>query len=255
MPRPLVILGTGGGVYDLLDVVDAINAERPTWELIGFLDDSRPAGGVHLGLEILGGLRDAPRFAEAAFANAIGGDKTFRRLPGILASTGAAHDRFATLVHPAASISPRARLGRGVIANPGVVIAGGVAIGDHVTLCPGCIIGHESSIGDYCILAPGSTISGLVRVEPTCYIGARAAIRQKLRIGTGALVGMGAVVVKDVPPGTTVVGNPAQRLIRGDRPSMTPAAREALVHSGYEPATEETRPRHTGLGHAASARL
>ena len=44
MTRPLVILGTGGSAYDLLDIVEAINAVQPTWEPIGFLDDA-PTGG------------------------------------------------------------------------------------------------------------------------------------------------------------------------------------------------------------------
>jgi len=44
------------------------------------------------------------------------------------------------------------------------------------------------------------------------YVGARAVIRQQLRVGAGALVGMGAVVVRDVPDGATVVGNPARPL-------------------------------------------
>ncbi len=216
MTRPLVILGTGGSAYDLLDIVEAINAVQPTptWKPIGFLDDARPAGTRHLGLEVLGTLRDASRFAECAFVNVIGSDKSFRHLPEILASTGLALDRFATLVHPASAVSSRARLGRGVVINPGVVIGGGVLIGDHVMLCPGCILGHESSIGDYSILAPGAVISGLVRLDPVCYVGATAVIRQKLRIGTRSLIGMGAVVVRDVEPGATLVGNPARPLRR-----------------------------------------
>lgn len=37
---------------------------------------------------------------------------------------------------------------------------------------------------------------------------------KKLRIGKGAVIGAGAVVLNDVPPGATMVGNPARLLQR-----------------------------------------
>jgi sugar O-acyltransferase (sialic acid O-acetyltransferase NeuD family) len=214
MMQRLLILGAGGSALDVLDIVEAINALRPTWDPIGILDDSRSLGSRHLGLEILGQLRDAPKFAGCVFVNTIGSDKSYRDRPEILASTGVSRDRFATLVHPSASVSSRACLGLGVVVNPAVVIGGAVFIGDHVTICPGCILGHESSIGPYSILAPGAVISGLVEVEPSCYIGAAAVIRQKLRIGKGSLIGMGAAVIRDVGSGECVVGNPARSIGR-----------------------------------------
>ena len=91
------------------------SATRPTWDLIGFLDDAKPLGSRLSNLEVLGPLRDAPKFAGCAFINAIGSDKNYRRWPEILASTGLPTDRFATLVHPGASVSKRARLGREVL--------------------------------------------------------------------------------------------------------------------------------------------
>jgi sugar O-acyltransferase (sialic acid O-acetyltransferase NeuD family) len=214
MLQRLVILGAGGSAFDVLDIVEAINAIRPTWEPIGLLDDSSSTGSRQLGLEILGPLRDARNYPDCAFINSIGSDKSYRCRPEILASTGLTADLFATLVHPSASVSCRARLGRGVVVNAGVVIAGGVSIGDHVMLCPGCILGHESAIGDYSIVAPAAVISGLAVVEPACYVGARAVIRQGLRVGTGALIGMGAVVVRDVNDGQIVLGNPARPMAR-----------------------------------------
>ena len=217
MTRPLLILGTGGGAHDVLDVIDAINACRPTWEVAGFLDDARPKGVRHLGVEVLGPLPDARRHADCCFVNAIGGDRSYRSLPEILASTGLGVDRFATLIHPGASVSHRARLGRGVLVNHGVAVGGGAVVGDCITLGPGSIVGHDCVVGDHSVLAPGAVLSGLVVVDRNCYIGARAVIRQGLRIGERALVGMGAVVVRDVDPGSSVVGNPARPLLREDR--------------------------------------
>lgn len=49
-------------------------------------------------------------------------------------------------------------------------------------------------------------------VEEDASIGSGATILCGVRIGKGAMVGAGAVVTKDVPPGVTVVGNPAQPL-------------------------------------------
>jgi acetyltransferase-like isoleucine patch superfamily enzyme len=72
-------------------------------------------------------------------------------------------------------------------------------------------------IGDFVTLAPGAKINGNVVVQDHAYIGTGAMIRQgrpgePLVIGEGAIVGMGAVVTRSVPPGVTVVGNPARPL-------------------------------------------
>ncbi len=49
-------------------------------------------------------------------------------------------------------------------------------------------------------------------VEEGASIGTSATILCGVRIGRNAIVGAGAVVTKDVPPGATVVGNPAHIL-------------------------------------------
>lgn len=214
MSRPLVILGTGGSAYDVLDIVCSINAQSPTWELAGFLDDARASGSRYLDVPILGALKDATHFPNCSFINVIGSDTSYRRRAEIVQSTGLVPDRFATLVHPKASVSPWAKLGQGVYVSYGVSIGGGVVVGDHVSFSPACVIGHDSVIEDFALIAPCAVVSGLVRIGRSCYIGAGAMIRQKHQIGECALVGLGAVVVKDVPARSTVVGNPAKPLVR-----------------------------------------
>jgi sugar O-acyltransferase (sialic acid O-acetyltransferase NeuD family) len=214
MTRGLIILGTGGSAYDVLDIVEGLNAKSPAWQVIGFLDDARPAGSRYLELPVLGGLREATRFADCWFINVIGSDASHRRRAEIVQSTGLAPDRFATLVHPQASVSRWARLGRGVYVSFGASIGGGVLSGDHVAFSPACVIGHDSVFAEFALVAPRAVISGFVRVGRCCYIGAGAMIRQKLQIDEGALVGLGAVVTKNVRAGATVVGNPARELVR-----------------------------------------
>jgi sugar O-acyltransferase (sialic acid O-acetyltransferase NeuD family) len=219
----LIIIGTGGSAYDVLDIVEAINARQPTWAVMGFLDDLRPVGTPHANLPILGTLGDASGFKDAMFLNVVGSDRSYTDRPRIVTAIGLGPERFATLIHPAASVSSRARVGCGVYVNAAASVAGNVSIGDHVALGPNCTIGHDTVIERYTLVAPAAVISGFVHVGQNAYIGAAAAIRQRVRIGDRALVGIGAVVLKDVKPQTVVVGNPAAPL-RGTSPAKHRAA-------------------------------
>ncbi|KMO43152.1 hypothetical protein VQ02_00715 [Methylobacterium variabile] len=215
MQRPLIILGTGGNALDILDLVES----RPgSWRVAGFLDDARPEGDRVAGLPVLGRLAEARRLAEdgaVAFVNAIGSDASHRERLAIVAGTGLAPERFATLVHAGAAVSSRAVLGPGTCVHHGASVAGNVVAGAHVGIGPGAIVGHDTVIGDGAMLAPGCVVSGFVRLGRSCYVGAGSALRQRVAIGERALVGLGAVVLRDVPAGATVVGNPARTLRMG----------------------------------------
>ena len=80
-------------------------------------------------------------------------------------------------------------------------------------------VAHDCVVGDFVTFAPGVCCNGNVHIEDHAYIGTGAVLRQgqpgqPLVIGRGAVVGMGAVVTKSVPPGATVVGNPARVMER-----------------------------------------
>jgi sugar O-acyltransferase (sialic acid O-acetyltransferase NeuD family) len=214
MSRPLIILGTGGNALDFLDVVEAVNSVAPTWEVVGFLDDAQDCGSKFNGVEVLGPLARAADFRRSWFVNAVGSDRSFRRRADLVAATGLGDQFFATLVHPGACVSRRARIGAGTVVNFGASVGGEADIGRHVTLGPSCTIGHNTTVEDFAIVAPAAVVSGFVRLGRGCYVGAAAAVKQKVEVGPGALVGLGAVVVRDVAERATVVGNPARLLGR-----------------------------------------
>ncbi|SKB91707.1 acetyltransferase [Sphingopyxis flava] len=105
-------------------------------------------------------------------------------------------------------------IAEGALVSPFVTFTSNIRIGRcfHANLYS--YVEHDCVIGDFVTFAPGVRCNGNVRIGDRAYIGSGAVIRQNLTIGADAVVGMGAVVTKDVPPGVTVVGNPARVLRR-----------------------------------------
>lgn len=111
------------------------------------------------------------------------------------------------------------QIGDGAILSPFVTLTSNIRIGRHFHANIYSYVAHDCAIGDFVTFAPGVKCNGNVVIEDHAYIGTGAVLRQgrpgaPLTIGRGAVVGMGAVVTKDVPPGATVVGNPARPMER-----------------------------------------
>ena len=94
-----------------------------------------------------------------------------------------------------------------------VMIAGGVTIADS-DFHP---LGPAARLADTVALSPvgdrkrrPAVETRPVIIEDDVWIGYNATVLKGVRIGAGALVAPGAVVVRDVPPGVEVAGNPAR---------------------------------------------
>ncbi len=108
-------------------------------------------------------------------------------------------------------------VGAGSILSPFVTMTSNIKIGKSFHANIYSYVEHDCVIGDFVTFAPNASCNGNIRIEDHAYIGSGAVIKQgqpgnPIVIGKGAIVGMGAVVTKSVPPGVTVVGNPARPL-------------------------------------------
>jgi sugar O-acyltransferase (sialic acid O-acetyltransferase NeuD family) len=206
----LIVLGAGGTGLDVLDLIEALRAAGGAERCVGFLDDARPVGTLVGGIPVLGPLGDAGGWPSAALVDALGSPASYRAREGAVARAGADPGRFPPLVHPRATVSPRATVGRGALVFAGAVVGAEARLGEHVIVLANAVVNHGTGVGDYSIVASGATVSGMVRVGRACYLGAGSHVIQRAAVGDGALVGMGAVVTRDVAANAVVVGNPAR---------------------------------------------
>lgn len=114
--------------------------------------------------------------------------------------------------HPSASVSKQSHLGLGVTINRLAAVSSGVKLGNHAQLNRSVSVGHDSTLDDFVTVGPGAVLCGNLVVKTGAYIGAGAVICPGVTIGQDAVVGAGAVVLRDIPDGTTWVGNPAKLL-------------------------------------------
>lgn len=120
-----------------------------------------------------------------------------------------------TVVHPAATVSKHAILGVGSVVMAGAILHIGTVMGQAGIINTGATVDHDCRLGDAVHICPGAHLSGNVQVGNGSWVGVGAAIKQGIVIGERVIVGAGAVVVRPVPDGLTVAGNPAARLGMG----------------------------------------
>jgi len=153
----------------------------------------------------------------------------------------AAKHSSAMYIHPNSDVQTK-QVGEGTRIWQYVVVLPGAVIGRDGNICSHCFIENKVVVGDRVTVKCGVQLWDGVTLEDDVFvgpnvtftndleprsrnaaakllptlvkkgasIGANATILPGITIGEGAMVGAGSVVTKDVPPGVTVVGNPAR---------------------------------------------
>jgi serine O-acetyltransferase len=134
-------------------------------------------------------------------------------------------------------VSHLSRWATGIEIHPGATIGRQVFI-DHGM---GIVIGETAEIGEGCTIYQGVTLGGTslakgAKRHPTLgravIVGAGAKVLGGFTVGDGARIGSNAVVVKEVPPGATAVGNPA-RILHKEADAARESAANRMGFSAY----------------------
>jgi acetyltransferase EpsM len=198
------ILGSGSFALEIAEYAAA--AGLRVAGLIEARDPARVGTIVH-GLAVRGGRRPAPG---ACAVIGVYGDR--RALWEPLAASGW---RAVAVAHPAAHVSPSARLGEGCIVGPGAVVGAAASLGPHALVARGALVGHHTRLGAGAVLNPGANIGGNSTIGAGASVGMGATVVNGIRVGEKAVIGAGAVVVRDVAAGTRVQGVPARLFEEG----------------------------------------
>lgn len=213
--QPVLILGAGEQAASYAENV----ADLPDFEIAGFVQDVDPEKQVsELDGRPVYYIDEVKDWRETHQVVCCIGSMEKRR---IIRKFEALGFRFATLVASTALVAPKAELSPGCFVSHTGQVASFARVGPHTMIGRQTMVGHHSTVGPYSLIAGSAVIGGGANIGEGCFIGMGALVRDHVTVGDGATVGVGAVVTKDVPPGVTVVGNPARPL---EKQSGTPSA-------------------------------
>jgi sugar O-acyltransferase (sialic acid O-acetyltransferase NeuD family) len=205
----VVIFGAGGLGREVLVVLRDMRASGQDINCVAFVIDSATDApkSVH-GIPIHHGLSRFGGDADIQFVVALGDPTLRRRTASAIERTFG--PRFATVIHPRAWIGSPVTVGAGSMIMAHASVTTDVRIGCHVLLNPQVSVAHDCVLEDYATLAPAVALAGGVRLREGCDLGTGANIIPRQEVGSWSKVGAGAVVIRGVPPNTTVAGVPAR---------------------------------------------
>ncbi len=195
--RRVVVIGAGGHAKVVVSTLKACGIEI---EAV-FDDGPRAWGSDVLGVPVRGSIDMIDELdGLVSGVIAIGDNAVRERLARRL------NIDWLTVIHPQAIVHQSAQLGPGTVVFAGAVVQPDVVVGRHVIINTAASIDHDGRVGDFASIAPGAHLAGTVTLGRRSALGTGSSVIPKIVIGDDASVGAGTVVVRDVPPGRTLIG-------------------------------------------------
>jgi sugar O-acyltransferase (sialic acid O-acetyltransferase NeuD family) len=205
VPNHVLIVSAGGFGRATASLARSDPGFGVAWDVTGFLD-SRTDLHNPSDLCVVGDPLSYRVQTGDIFICALGDPAAKRRYTANLQ----AQDANFIVLRPDLTTGERVQLSPGGLFERKVSLGPDVKVGRMVTILSTTIVGYDVTIGDYCQIGSFVFIGGGAQIGNDVVIHPHATILPGVTVGDGAVVGAGAVVIRNVAPATTVMGNPAK---------------------------------------------
>lgn len=208
--KDIAIFGAGGFGRELACIIQQINKEKPTWNLVGFFDDGIEAGTELQYGKALGGVDVLNKWDNPiSVAIALGSPKVLRTIVGKITNPNV---DFPNIIAPNVFFMDETtvQMGRGNVICPNSLISCNVKMGDFNMLNVYTQMGHESELGSFNVIMPSTSISGGVIIGEANLFGVKSTVLQYKKVGNEVVLSPGSVLSRSAKDGKIYLGNPAK---------------------------------------------
>ena len=195
--KNIVIIGAGDLGKEVVWLIEDINKRKPTYVILGFLDDDKDKlGGEFYGYKVLGMISDLESLGERTQFSAV----IAMQNGSIRKKIVEEHSSFSaweSIIHPTAVIASTSPIGTGSVVFPQVTISVDTKLGNfnlyyiHSTICNDCVIGSFVSV------MSGASVSERAEISDECFLAAGSCVYPHKRLGKRVEVGVEAAASRD----------------------------------------------------------
>ena len=195
--KNIVIIGAGDLGKEVVWLIEDINKIKPTYVILGFLDDDiEKENGSFYGYNILGKTDFLKQLSKTVSISAVIAiqDGSIREK---IVTEHNYFNNWETIIHPTAVISSSSYIGKGNIIFPFVTVSVNSNIGDfslcyiRSTVCNDCKVGH------YVSLMTGASVLEHAEIGDGCFLSAGSSIYPHKKLGERSNVSVEATVSRD----------------------------------------------------------
>lgn len=212
--KQVIIIGAGGHAAELDDYIGYDNHYQNSSngiQLLGFLDDDEEKYLAYdFSAPFLGKIGEHQVRQDVYYLMGIANLSFRKEIAEHLLSKGA---QFTGFVHPDATISRTASIGKGCVIAPNANIGPKAVLGNFNMINSRCSIAHDCVLGDFNFLSPNVCFSGNTRVGDENLFGINAATIPGIQVGSRNKIMAGMILDKNIADDQVVFFRYRERVI------------------------------------------